>query len=302
MRKRKQNDFWSELGSIAVSGLVGYTVYRLLENKEISAQETSDSLEKTDNYDYKSMKRLLHNQSGLYVLNLDYNLLDRIERAINQNTDARVKIKLDRSTGQMILVERKIFVSQQNKRDAGNRILKDLFGAIKEKGKQVTLTFTKEENGTTVRRDNDAASNGSGSSVDIVYSFNKYSKAFYKNIQTGEIFTKPLLPHIDLMHEFKHATLAVLGTSFFIRNPFELSIKRFVILPPIMDIKKPISIDPEEALIIGKPLVLYVIKTNEDGNYYFTEVKPPANFGPTENQLYKEQGFNFRRMSHNEAY
>ena len=69
-----------------------------------------------------------------------------------------------------------------------------------------------------------------------------------------------------------------------------------------MDIKKPISIDPEEALIIGKPLVLYVIKTNKDGNYYFTEVKPPANFGPTENQLYKEQGFNFRRMSHNEAY
>ena len=130
MRKRKQNDFWSELGSIAVSGLVGYTVYRLLENKEIS-----DSLEKTDNYDYKSMKRLLHNQSGLYVLNLDYNLLDRIERAINQNTDPRVKIKLDRSTGQMILVERKIFVSQQNKRDAGNRILKDLFGAIKEKGR-----------------------------------------------------------------------------------------------------------------------------------------------------------------------
>ena len=248
------------------------------------------------------MKRLLHNQSGLYVLNLDYNLLDRIERAINQNTDPRVKIKLDRSTGQMILVERKIFVSQQNKRDAGNRILKDLFGAIKEKGKQVTLTFTKEENGTTVRRDNDAASNGSGSSVDIVYSFNKYSKAFYKNIQTGEIFTKPLLPHIGLMHEFKHATLAVLGTSFFIRNPFELSIKRFVILPSIMDIKKPISIDPEEALIIGKPLVLYVIKTNKDGNYYFTEVKPPANFGPTENQLYKEQGFNFRRMSHNEAY
>ena len=110
--------------------MVGYTVYRLLENKEIS-----DSLEKTDNYDYKSMKRLLHNQSGLYVLNLDYNLLDRIERAINQNTDPRVKIKLDRGTGQMILVERKIFVSQQNKRDAGNRILKDLFGAIKEKGK-----------------------------------------------------------------------------------------------------------------------------------------------------------------------
>lgn len=42
MRKRKQNDFWSELASVAVTGIMGYTAYKILiDNEPTLGQETN---------------------------------------------------------------------------------------------------------------------------------------------------------------------------------------------------------------------------------------------------------------------
>ncbi|MBL0265734.1 MAG: hypothetical protein IPQ05_18180 [Leptospiraceae bacterium] len=63
--KRKKTSFWEDFGALAVSGLAGYTVYKILDNNEIFAQETSHSLEKTDNYNYKKIRNVPQNQIGL---------------------------------------------------------------------------------------------------------------------------------------------------------------------------------------------------------------------------------------------
>lgn len=299
--KRKQTSIWEDLGALAVSGLAGYTVYKILESNEVLAQEISQSLERTDNYNYKRIRNLLQSQAGLFILNMDLNLIERIEQTINSSTDERVKVSIDRNSGTVALIEKHVNIIN-NRRDSGNRILKDLFLAIRTKGKQVTLTFTKEENGTAIYRDYNLSSNGIGSGVDIKYSFNKYMKAFYINTVTGRIFSQTIPVSIGIFHEFKHATLAVRGESFFIRNKLEALVRGFNTDYPENGKMNKITAEPEETLIIGKPMPLYLLKTEKNGNATLAIVNPPDNFGPTENDLYAEQGFKYRRISHDPVW
>ncbi len=232
---------------------------------------------------------------------MDINLIERIERTINSCTDERVKVNIDKFSGIVSLIERNVNIIN-NRRDSGNSILKDLFSAIRTKGKQVTLTFTKEENGTAIYRDYNLSSNGIGSGVDIKYSFNKYMKALYMNKITGKIFSQTIPVSIGIFHEFKHATLAVRGDSFFIRNKLEALVRGFNTDYPKNGKMEKITAEPEETLIIGMPMPLYLLKTDKNGFATFSIVNPPKNFGPTENDLYAEQGFKYRRISHDPVW
>lgn len=48
MRKRKQNDFWSDLASVAITGLVGYATYKILADNEPAMGQKTNTIPSLD--------------------------------------------------------------------------------------------------------------------------------------------------------------------------------------------------------------------------------------------------------------